>query len=285
MSRTSVSRASEPRQTVDTVSADIKLAWLHRPLLVVSPHLDDAMLSAWALVTGKHAAGEVTVMTVFAGSPDIAASTEYDESCGFENSSIAIASRRIEDERAFAGLAAHRVFLDYLDVQYRNDDPLPSVASEIVEEVAAWCNRNEGGVVVMPAGSGGTRSLVQRVRSRIPNVRIGLGGGSIPNVDHLWLTDLLVEKLPSTEFALYDEQPYSWVKDGQERATCIARRLGRNHDLDTFAVDVAEKARRCEAYKSQMSNLLRSWVPNLAAVLPKTEKYWHLPCPVRSETK
>jgi hypothetical protein len=52
-----------------------------RAALVISPHLDDAILSAGQFLVGRP---HVTVATVFAGTPPTTdVLTSYDRSCGF----------------------------------------------------------------------------------------------------------------------------------------------------------------------------------------------------------
>lgn len=84
---------------------------------VISPHLDDAVLSLGQFIS----TGEVRVVTVFAGIPEEGL-TDYDRSCGFESSVVAMNDRRAEDAEALGELGARLVHLDYLDSQYRTDD-------------------------------------------------------------------------------------------------------------------------------------------------------------------
>jgi LmbE family N-acetylglucosaminyl deacetylase len=74
-------------------------------LLVISPHLDDAVISCGALLLAHSGA---TVATLFASSP--AAYTdplnEHDTDCGFAPGDDTMAARRDEDVRALAALRA-----------------------------------------------------------------------------------------------------------------------------------------------------------------------------------
>ena len=72
-------------------------------LLVLSPHLDDAVLSCGRLVA--HYRGSV-VATLFAGSPLPALVKDWDHNCGFADSDTAVASRRSEDRLALGSLGA-----------------------------------------------------------------------------------------------------------------------------------------------------------------------------------
>lgn len=91
-------------------------------ILLVSPHLDDAILSA-----GHHIAirPNADVVTVFAGYPKHALNvkTPYDTGCGFENTHVAMNFRRDENSKATALLCANNIDLDFLDSQYGVETP------------------------------------------------------------------------------------------------------------------------------------------------------------------
>ncbi len=107
-----------PNQAAAVSPADSVRGLPTAPLLLVSPHLDDAMLSAFALLTGE----PVDVLTVFTGRPVPAQHTGWDAICGFDDSTISITTRLGENEAAFAGWDHRLVELDLLDVQYRELD-------------------------------------------------------------------------------------------------------------------------------------------------------------------
>lgn len=89
------------------------------PLLVVSPHLDDAVLSAGQVLAGRP---DCLVATLFTGTPPRTRQlTSYDKNCGFRNAREAMTARRREDRAAMHVLAARSVHLGLLDHQYRGD--------------------------------------------------------------------------------------------------------------------------------------------------------------------
>jgi LmbE family N-acetylglucosaminyl deacetylase len=85
--------------------------------VVLSPHLDDAVLSVGRFLA---ASPGTVVVTVFAGIPDVLGLTRYDRSCGFATSQEAVLSRHREDQRALDILGADAVHLDFLDDQYHS---------------------------------------------------------------------------------------------------------------------------------------------------------------------
>ncbi len=252
--------------------------WLTRPLLIISPHYDDAMLSAFSLIgPGRRSTNDVTVLTVFGGRPTPVMTQPWDQQCGFTNSDDAMVARAAEEERAFAGLSVDRVALDLIEDQYRMSGPSETSTDRYVSFLTSWLAASDSGVVLAPAGAGGNRTLAQRVRGHIPSARFGLAGGSVPNPDHLWVTDVAIKSLPpGTRVVLYDDQPYNWVKSGEERAQSFASGFGRPGVVTTHTIEVAEKARRSAAYASQIPCILRSWARDLAAVLPPMETFWDL---------
>lgn len=87
-----------------------------KTVLVVSPHLDDAALSAGQFLAGRP---DALIVTVFAGMPKAKrVQTTYDKLCGFETAEEAITKRRAEDRAAAAELGAKVEHLAFVDSQY-----------------------------------------------------------------------------------------------------------------------------------------------------------------------
>jgi LmbE family N-acetylglucosaminyl deacetylase len=89
-------------------------------VVVVSPHLDDAVLSLGATIADHVAAGgEVLVLTVLAGPPGSdQPAGDWDRACGFATEADAVRARRQEDLRACRLLGAAVEHLDGPDGQY-----------------------------------------------------------------------------------------------------------------------------------------------------------------------
>jgi LmbE family N-acetylglucosaminyl deacetylase len=89
----------------------------HERLLVVSPHCDDAVFSCGSLLSAHP--GSI-VVTVFAAGPASGEPlTEWDQVSGFHPGDDVMAARRDEDRRALSLLAAHPLWLQFHDSQYR----------------------------------------------------------------------------------------------------------------------------------------------------------------------
>jgi LmbE family N-acetylglucosaminyl deacetylase len=86
-----------------------------RDIVVFSPHLDDAVLSAWHVLSST---GRIRVVNVFAGVPEPGFVTDLDRSHGATDSAAWLRRRRAEDEAALAVAGRRPVHLDLLEVQF-----------------------------------------------------------------------------------------------------------------------------------------------------------------------
>jgi LmbE family N-acetylglucosaminyl deacetylase len=84
--------------------------------VVLSPHLDDAALSAWHVLGSG---GEALVVTVFAGIPASGFVTALDRARGGRESAAVVRQRRREDRAALALAGRTPTHLELLDIDYR----------------------------------------------------------------------------------------------------------------------------------------------------------------------
>jgi LmbE family N-acetylglucosaminyl deacetylase len=117
------------------------------PIAVISPHLDDAVLSVGNLLERVKPS---SVITVFAGNPgqqtDI---RQWDRDCGFKEGDDVMAIRRAEDAAALELLGSASIWLDFLDTQYESARPeVAIVGAAIVEKVVNVRART----VIVPLG-------------------------------------------------------------------------------------------------------------------------------------
>lgn len=98
--------------------------------VILSPHLDDAVLSCWHVLTQP---GDVTVINVFAGVPaGLGAPAWWDEYTGATDSGERVRERIEEDRRALALAGREPTNLGFLDEQYRkHDQPLGPLIDDI----------------------------------------------------------------------------------------------------------------------------------------------------------
>src|SRR3954452_19562154 len=99
--------------------------------VVLSPHLDDAVLSCWHVLE----AGEATVVSVFAGVPDQGESGWWDRLTLGNDSAGRVRERIREDESALDLAGAEAVRLELLDEQYRRNGASPGVTAALAGHV------------------------------------------------------------------------------------------------------------------------------------------------------
>ena len=157
-------------------------------IVVLSPHLDDAVLSLGAAIaTWTRAGAEVRVLTVLAGRPDATGPAgPWDERSGFSSEGAAARTRREEDRSACAIVGAAPVWLDHGDSQYER--------------------------------GAGDEELWNAVRERVADAPTVLAPGfPLTHPDHEWLGLLAAARRdPAWRFGLYVEQPYA-IGSGRPR--------------------------------------------------------------------
>lgn len=213
-------------------------------LLVVSPHLDDAVLSCAGLI--RHAR-DVTVYTVFAAdAPPAAPFTQWDRDCGFAPGTNVMEARRQEDARALGHLGASWRWGKELQEGYRSELPTEQdVAQGIADAIAAVDPTH----VALPVGIWHTDHLLTARASR------SLLGGSA-----------------GTSWFFYADQPYA-----HRKPLALRRRLAdeRAEGRDLRRLEVPPALRRGDltalrAYATQLKGLRLSAV-RLRLVV---QKYW-----------
>ncbi len=107
-------------------------------LLVISPHLDDAVLSCEALLKFSR---DAHVLTVFGGdAPADAPLAEWDRQCGFPAGVNVMEARRAEDSRALTGLGAVPLWGNELQEGYRTDaanlERITSLITATIDSIA-----------------------------------------------------------------------------------------------------------------------------------------------------
>lgn len=117
-------------------------------MLVVSPHLDDAVLGVGdvlAVATGA------TVVTAFTASPDRYPDppTAWSRVCGFGPADDIAAVRRAEDERALARLGARAVHLAFVELAHAVRPPDPGAVPDGFDEALAATIRAVGPTAVL----------------------------------------------------------------------------------------------------------------------------------------
>jgi LmbE family N-acetylglucosaminyl deacetylase len=243
------------------------------PVLIVSPHLDDAVLSAFAFLQR----GQTTVLTVFCGTPGDDVSSEWDRKLGHVNGNEIMRRRLAEDDAVLASLGVPTIRLPLLEWGYRRREMPSCDVASLRDAVVDWVEATNGeGVVLAPAGAGGREHLLYRVRwhSRLPLLRIP--GGGVPHPDHIAVRDVVVPEVLAAghPVVLYEEFPYRWSRRGDHSVSQYASKGLPRPARFELRVDPCAKARAVSNYRSQTPELFRPWVRDIANVMPASERYW-----------
>lgn len=172
------------------------------PLIVLSPHFDDAALSCGQLMAGRP---DVVVVTAFTGTPNRTRMlTSYDKDCGFHSAGQAMLARRLEDRAAMDVMeAAPGVHLGLLDNQYDPGKGWTDTIEAIAEGVAKAIYEFEPQVVVGPVGIAHPDHLLCAAATRL------LAGDAYTDLDW-WL----YEDLPSR--VLYPDETHDRLEAWRE---------------------------------------------------------------------
>ena len=107
------------------------------PPLLLSPHLDDAVIDCWSVLTAD---GDLNVVNVFAGVPPRGRTTHWDRIVGAADSAE-LMQRRIEEDRAAlakAGREPHNLGLtEYQQREDRREPSLKDIDGAVTEAVGA----------------------------------------------------------------------------------------------------------------------------------------------------
>jgi LmbE family N-acetylglucosaminyl deacetylase len=215
-------------------------------VVVVSPHLDDAVLSCGQLLA-KHPGS--LVLTVFAGWPRRPTLGSWDRDCGFHEGDDVIGARRAEDIAACRQLAAVTRWLDFVDDQYGEPSSVAKIAATLDMEVAA----TKPDAVFIPLG------LFHHDHERV----------------HI-ACRRLVGSFPNRVYA-YEDALYRNIDDAVDHRIAELRVLGlhphRAHPSVEPQCRVKQRAISC--YRSQV-RALTSRDPHRLEDAVAPERYWKL---------
>jgi len=144
------------------------------PVVILSPHLDDAVLSCGQLMAGRP---DVLVVTVMAGIPTDRVLRPFDRLCGFMDGYQAVVGRRLEDTDAVTSLHGRAYHLDFVDHQY--DEP------NDFDRLKTW-----------------VAQLVEEVRPEYVLAPVGLA-----HPDHATTTRAAIQSVPWAQLRFYEELP------------------------------------------------------------------------------
>lgn len=225
------------------------------PVLVVSPHLDDGVLSCGCLIAGLARQRAVAVATVFAGRPRAgdAALCDWDRAAGFTPGSDVVGRRRAEDRNALAILGARPHWLPFRDSQYGRSPQAGAVARRLARLPVM---RSNNAVVLFPLG------LFHSDHRLVREAVLALLRRERPGVRCLAYEDALYRRLPGLRDAALARLRRAGLAPRPARAAA---------DADA----VRRKARAVACYRSQLRALATPGRAGHADAFAE-ERYWQL---------
>jgi LmbE family N-acetylglucosaminyl deacetylase len=226
-------------------------------IVVVSPHLDDAVLGCGNFLAAQPGA---TVVTVFAGKPPAYPEPmrKWDVQGGFAPGDDVMAVRRAEDLAALAVLDATPVHLDHVEYTYNPGDR-PTSPDELVESLAPALAALEPTLVLAPFGLANPDHDVTHRACLLARDRIG--------ADVAWwcYEDIGYKHIPGL---------LAW-----RVATLFRRKLWPTPVCP--AIDPAEprKAAAITCYASQLPALEEDWQIGAKLDAPAPEQFWRIDPP------
>jgi LmbE family N-acetylglucosaminyl deacetylase len=226
-------------------------------VVIVSPHLDDAVLSCARFMAAHPGC---TVVTVFAGTPPAYPSPMrlWDEQSGFAPGDDVMDARRKEDHAALAVLAAVPHHLDFVEHTYLpNDTP---VAPDVIAPV-----------------------LVETLRALMPTLVIAPFGLANPDHDVTHKACMLArdDLADALHWWCYEDTGYKHIPG------MLAWRVARLFRRDLWPTPVCppvddsneRKMKAVDCYPSQLHALDDDWQIRAKLASPAPEQYWRLAPP------
>jgi LmbE family N-acetylglucosaminyl deacetylase len=197
-------------------------------VVVISPHLDDGVLSLGAAMSGWARSGaRVELLTALACDPDSGAPTGgWDARGGFATEGASARARREEDAAACAILGVLPAWLPFGSVDYERHGDEREVAAAVRDAIG------EAELVLLP-------------------------GFPLSHPDHDWLVRALLESAPpARRLAFYAEQPYA-ARAGNPAAlpSWLAERTGLAPSLAELPGSLRARVAKWRAVRRYRSQL------------------------------
>jgi LmbE family N-acetylglucosaminyl deacetylase len=228
-------------------------------IMVLSPHLDDAVLSCGALLSTLAKRSQVTVVTVFSAAsdpPHTRAGRAFLAQCAAGNAADLYAARQREDAEVLTGMGVRHLHLDVPDALFRRRVAARPVA-ELGRTIPELVHRYPTYRFDIARGrvSRGDRRLLETLHERVARLVDAAGAelvfapiGVGRHVDHL-LTRSLGERLVDRAI-FYSDFPYDqWASP--DARYLAAHRLRRW----TWENGLERKVPLIEGYRSQVGAL------------------------------
>lgn len=199
-----------------------------RKILVISPHFDDAVLSAGQFLTERPDADIVTVFGGLPLTPDNVL-TPYDEKCGFDSARNAVGARVRENDQALALLMANPINLEFPDSQYENAHANIAYVDDIRRELQEILDSKRYEFIMAPVGLG--------------------------HPDHIKVTEAVTKLKTDLPIYLWEDLPLRVVEPElvQPRLNILGLTFDKLWQTTTTNDKIAKKIRSMNCYRSQLN--------------------------------
>lgn len=218
-------------------------------VVVISPHLDDAVFSVAGLL--KAASGLTEVITLITAAPP-GPPSEWTRATGFADNEAESTARRREDVAAMTRLGC-RYRHEGLSSGERIEALARRVASGLHEDRPGGL---AGTLVLLPAGAGAPppRSLLRRLLRRALRRPVG----ALPHGEHVQARDHFWQAMAGSDASLgfYAELPYAWAQSDRQLQQHLHGALGCVTEQLQFQPDVEDKLELIGLYASQVAPIL-----------------------------
>ncbi|MFN3494481.1 MAG: hypothetical protein ACK40L_08245 [Hydrogenophaga sp.] len=218
-------------------------------VLVVSPHLDDAVLSLAEFL--RCVSARARVLTVFSES-DPQTGLDWAQQGGFQDAAEEHAARRLEDMRA----------LQHLGCAYQHAGLRSGqlTATVLEQQLPGWLAAGSTPLsellVLLPAGCGGEQPIgaLERLKHRLLRKPFG----SMAHPEHLLVRNLFWKALATAGVRLgfYAELPYAWRQTDTNIRNALQTLTQGPLRHTAIPPDVEKKQVAAELYRSQVERIL-----------------------------
>lgn len=246
------------------------------PVIVVSPHLDDAALSCGGGIARLSGAGvPVTVVTVFTadqppGAPLSALARRSHASWSVGNQPFAV--RRTEDFAALRILGAEAKHLGLLDAMYRRS----SWGDELYKDPLAPLTPHDVKYFLPLL----IKTLSHAISAAVPETRIFCPAGTGGHVDHVLVRRAVEQLIEGEMIVRYDEYPYS-ARPGAAPTVVATADAWTTGVLPLSGKEIDTRIAAIGCYASQLRGLFPSEPERLreiaSARLPMVGRWLALP--------
>ena len=240
------------------------------PCYFISPHLDDAVLSAGGLMSYLSNKTDVTMVSIFtvAGEkPYTHAAKGFLKYCGYTDADQLFADRRIEDRVVAEKLGIKSIHLGFTDGSFRRKDkhlPYPKLTTKYFPELE---HTYPLGRIVFKLAKD-DKMLAEKMQTKLraivkePGAVVFCPIGTVKHMDHLLTKNVCVETFDDLIF--WTDYPY--IQMVSKKPMVVG---GKQLTKLEWTKNMKQKEQLVQLYKTQIKSLLTS-----GSLEFSSETYW-----------